>query len=156
MTRLSQLHNKSKYPSHSSSMALLAACVATSAILLLLVLRIYWVLPYGPGLSSSGADGEDGSVRQIKRPPVAKAGRHPRPTRSLAIFMGSGGHTAEMTTLVSTLDFARYTPRRYIVCHGDEMSLKAIARVEGAKGGVTSSVSGLVVLGSGAAGNGWV
>lgn len=50
-----------------------------------------------------------------------------------------------MKTLISSLDFARYTPRTYIACHGDEMSLRAIASLESDKGGgVTSPVSGLI------------
>ncbi|THH07230.1 hypothetical protein EW145_g3527 [Phellinidium pouzarii] len=36
-------------------------------------------------------------------------------TCSLAVFLGSGGHTSEALALVSTLDFLRYTPRKYIL-----------------------------------------
>jgi len=63
--------------------------------------------------------------------------------------MGSGGHTAEMTTLALSLDFTRYTPRKWIVCEGDEMSLRAIARIEGEKGsgGASNEVSGVWELG---------
>jgi beta-1,4-N-acetylglucosaminyltransferase len=41
-----------------------------------------------------------------------------------------GGHTAEMKALVSSLDFERYTPRTYVYCHGDEMSLRVISELE--------------------------
>jgi beta-1,4-N-acetylglucosaminyltransferase len=41
-----------------------------------------------------------------------------------------GGHTAEMKALVSSLDFERYTPRTYVYCHGDEMSLRIISELE--------------------------
>jgi beta-1,4-N-acetylglucosaminyltransferase len=45
--------------------------------------------------------------------------------------LGSGGHTSEMRTLLSTLDFEKYTPRVYVLCHGDEMSLRAVGAIEG-------------------------
>jgi len=41
-----------------------------------------------------------------------------------------GGHTAEMKALISSLDFERYTPRIYVYCHGDEMSLRIISELE--------------------------
>ena len=43
---------------------------------------------------------------------------------------GIGGHTAEMKALVSSLDFERYTPRTYVYCHGDEMSVRIISELE--------------------------
>ncbi|OCF39095.1 UDP-N-acetylglucosamine transferase subunit ALG14 [Kwoniella heveanensis CBS 569] len=46
-----------------------------------------------------------------------------------------------MRTLLSTLPFERYTPRTYVYCHGDEMSLKAIALLESEKGTLTSTSS---------------
>lgn len=48
--------------------------------------------------------------------------------------LGIGGHTAEMRTLLSTLDFERYTPRTYIYCYGDTMSLSTISSLEPEKG----------------------
>lgn len=46
----------------------------------------------------------------------------------LAVFLGSGGHSSEALTLISTLDFTRYTPRTYLVSDGDPLSAtKAIA-----------------------------
>ncbi|KAL8749017.1 MAG: hypothetical protein Q9184_006972 [Pyrenodesmia sp. 2 TL-2023] len=49
-----------------------------------------------------------------------------QPTR-LLIVLGSGGHTAEMLSLLHTLDPTRYTHRSYVVSSGDDFSaLKAI------------------------------
>jgi beta-1,4-N-acetylglucosaminyltransferase len=38
-----------------------------------------------------------------------------------------------MMTLLGSLDFERYTPRRYIYCHGDTMSLDAVQALERSK-----------------------
>ncbi|GAA5937212.1 N-acetylglucosaminyldiphosphodolichol N-acetylglucosaminyltransferase anchoring subunit ALG14 [Sporobolomyces koalae] len=52
----------------------------------------------------------------------------PTPTRprdapaSIAIFLGSGGHTAEMMRLVSHLDWSRYSTRTWIISSGDHLS----------------------------------
>lgn len=51
-------------------------------------------------------------------------------TRSLAVFLGSGGHTSEALTLVSSLDFDKYTPRTYIISEGDTLSAKKAAALE--------------------------
>ncbi|KAI0267141.1 glycosyltransferase family 1 protein [Gloeopeniophorella convolvens] len=49
-------------------------------------------------------------------------------TCHLAVFLGSGGHSSEALSLISALDFSRYTPRTYIVSEGDPLSeQKAIA-----------------------------
>lgn len=48
--------------------------------------------------------------------------------------MTSGGHTAEMVRLLATLDFARYTPRVYLVSSGDAFSAGQAARLEAARG----------------------
>jgi len=46
----------------------------------------------------------------------------------LAVFLGSGGHSSEALSLVSALDFSRYSPRTYLVSEGDSLSAqKAIA-----------------------------
>ena len=80
---------------------------------------------------------------------VFPKGSLPRPrdhkgTCHLAVFLGSGrsstrtlapmlrqylgGHSSEALTLVSTLNFSRYTPRTYLVSEGDSLSAtKAIA-----------------------------
>ncbi|KAI0733193.1 glycosyltransferase family 1 protein [Fomitopsis betulina] len=60
-------------------------------------------------------------------------GRKSKPRRRsdcsrLAVFLGSGGHTSEAMTLLSALDFNRYSPRTYIISEGDILSArKAIA-----------------------------
>jgi hypothetical protein len=72
-------------------------------------------------------------------------------TRSLAVFLGSGhsfrpelmaytrlihrigGHTSEALQLLSSLDFTRYTPRRYIISSGDHLSAQKAAMLEQAK-----------------------
>ncbi|GAA5844843.1 hypothetical protein JCM5353_006405 [Sporobolomyces roseus] len=41
---------------------------------------------------------------------------------TLAIFLGSGGHTAEMMRLVSNLDWNRFTSRTWIISSGDQLS----------------------------------
>lgn len=49
---------------------------------------------------------------------------------SLAVFLGSGGHTAEASILLSALDFSRYCPRTYIVSEGDELSSRRAVALE--------------------------
>ncbi|KAI6021379.1 glycosyltransferase family 1 protein [Pisolithus microcarpus 441] len=62
--------------------------------------------------------------------------RSERPSRqdadicSLAVFLGSGGHTAEASILLSALDFSRYCPRTYIVSEGDELSNRRAVALE--------------------------
>ncbi|KAH9053279.1 glycosyltransferase family 1 protein [Lactarius vividus] len=52
--------------------------------------------------------------------------RDQKGTCHLAVFLG--GHSSEALTLISTLDFSRYTPRTYFVSEGDSLSAtKAIA-----------------------------
>ncbi|CAD6941418.1 unnamed protein product [Tilletia controversa] len=48
----------------------------------------------------------------------------------VAVFLGSGGHTAEMLKLVSALDPARYTERIYFVSHGDQFSSQKARELE--------------------------
>ncbi|KAK8853055.1 hypothetical protein IAR55_003756 [Kwoniella newhampshirensis] len=86
-----------------------------------LAFRIYALLPSGKSPTSSNRRSTD--------------------TCSIAIFLGSGGHTSEMQTLISNLDFERYTPRTYIYCHGDEISLRAVGKLESDKGTSTKSDS---------------
>ncbi|KAF9184224.1 RNA helicase [Haplosporangium sp. Z 11] len=50
------------------------------------------------------------------------------------IFLGSGGHTAEMLQLVSGLDVIKYSPRHYVVGWDDESSIEKIHRLEVARG----------------------
>lgn len=63
--------------------------------------------------------------------------RHDRPARrhkdekcSLGVFLGSGGHTAEMIALLSGVDKSRYTPRTYVYCRGDSMSVQLVSDLE--------------------------
>jgi hypothetical protein len=42
----------------------------------------------------------------------------------------SGGHTSESLALVSSLNFARYTPRTYIISEGDTLSAKKAVALE--------------------------
>jgi hypothetical protein len=67
-------------------------------------------------------------------------------TCHLAVFLGSGkpftpppapalrlypgGHSSEALTLVSTLDFSRYTPRTYLVSEGDSLSATKATALE--------------------------
>ncbi|EIN11306.1 oligosaccharide biosynthesis protein Alg14 like protein [Punctularia strigosozonata HHB-11173 SS5] len=57
---------------------------------------------------------------------------------SLAVFLGSGGHTSEALTLVSTLDFNRYCPRIYIVSEGDALSTNKAKSLEARKASTMS------------------
>ncbi|KAI4191934.1 MAG: hypothetical protein LQ346_004557 [Caloplaca aetnensis] len=79
----------------------------TSIILTSIFLRLLYILP---------------ALNPTKPSPRAKG----QPTR-LLIVLGSGGHTAEMLSLLHTLDPNLYTHRSYVVSSGDDFSaLKAI------------------------------
>ncbi|KAJ6625585.1 oligosaccharide biosynthesis protein Alg14 like-domain-containing protein [Mycena sp. CBHHK59/15] len=54
-------------------------------------------------------------------------------TKSLGVFLGSGGHTSEALTLISTLDFNRYSPRTYVISEGDSLSAQKASDLESAK-----------------------
>ncbi|KAJ7188164.1 glycosyltransferase family 1 protein [Mycena filopes] len=82
-------------------MLLLALVLAVAAIC-----RILWTLP-------------------SHRRPVSRAN-----TKSLAVFLGSGGHTSEALTLLSALDFARYSPRTYVISEGDSFSAQKARDLE--------------------------
>jgi beta-1,4-N-acetylglucosaminyltransferase len=51
----------------------------------------------------------------------------------MSLTMVTGGHTTEALTLVSALDFSRYTPRIYIVSEGDSLSAEKAAALEAQK-----------------------
>ncbi|CAE6459614.1 unnamed protein product, partial [Rhizoctonia solani] len=53
-----------------------------------------------------------------------------RSNRSLAVFLGSGGHTTEALALVSSLNFDKYSPRTYIISEGDTLSAKKAIALE--------------------------
>ncbi|PFH51527.1 glycosyltransferase family 1 protein [Amanita thiersii Skay4041] len=90
---------------------MLAAFLAL--ILLLVSWRIYLILP-------------------SNRPPTPEI-RQKRETCSLAIFLGSGGHTTEALKLLSALDFQRYSPRTYIISEGDHLSAQKVIQLEALK-----------------------
>ncbi|BGP15147.1 hypothetical protein JCM10213_005392 [Rhodosporidiobolus nylandii] len=55
--------------------------------------------------------------------PSSRPPRPPTDEAKLAVFLGSGGHTAEMMRLVAHLDFARrFTRRVWIISSGDGLS----------------------------------
>jgi len=62
-------------------------------------------------------------------------------TCHLAVFLGSGGHSSEALSLVSVLDFSRYTPRTYLVSEGDTLSEQKAVALEKLK--ATASTSSL-------------
>ncbi|KAF8906492.1 oligosaccharide biosynthesis protein Alg14 like-domain-containing protein [Gymnopilus junonius] len=51
-------------------------------------------------------------------------------TCSVAVFLGSGGHTSEALALVSSLDSQRYNRRTYIVTSGDTLSAQKALEFE--------------------------
>jgi len=77
------------------------------AVLVGVILRVYSILP---------------SKRKVKK--------RSKLTCSLAVFLGSGGHTTEALGLLSRVDFARYTPRTYIVSDGDTLSAQKARSME--------------------------
>ncbi|KAI0355566.1 oligosaccharide biosynthesis protein Alg14 like protein [Trametes cingulata] len=54
-------------------------------------------------------------------------------TCHLAVFLGSGGHTSEALSLLSALDFARYSPRTYFIGEGDSLSMRKALELESLK-----------------------
>lgn len=58
----------------------------------------------------------------------------PGTTCTTTIFLGSGGHTAEMLQLVSGLDPQKYYPRHYVVGWDDEASVEKVHRLETSRG----------------------
>ncbi|KAF8893804.1 glycosyltransferase family 1 protein [Infundibulicybe gibba] len=71
------------------------------------------------------------AVLPRRKPKVElRSGNLASSTCTLAIFLGSGGHTSEMLGLVSALDFSRYTPRIYIISEGDSLSEQKVVRLE--------------------------
>ncbi|KAK7692745.1 hypothetical protein QCA50_004378 [Cerrena zonata] len=64
------------------------------------------------------------------RKPISAERRSTPKTFSLAVFLGSGGHTSEALTLLSALDFTRYSPRSYVYSQGDILSAKKAVGLE--------------------------
>ncbi|KAI0819985.1 oligosaccharide biosynthesis protein Alg14 like-domain-containing protein, partial [Trametes gibbosa] len=52
---------------------------------------------------------------------------------SLAVFLGSGGHTSEALGFLSALDFSRYFPRTYFIGEGDSLSMRKALELEAFK-----------------------
>lgn len=63
----------------------------------------------------------------IRRPAPHKFG--PLPCRAMVV-LGSGGHTAEMLTLIAGLDRARYAPIVFVAALGDANSLQRVEQFE--------------------------
>ncbi|KII92585.1 glycosyltransferase family 1 protein [Plicaturopsis crispa FD-325 SS-3] len=69
----------------------------------------------------------------LRRPSAHRSKRSKSEACSLGVFLGSGGHTSEALTLLSTLDFARYSPRTYVVSEGDKLSAQKALELESQK-----------------------
>ncbi|KAF9084375.1 hypothetical protein BGX27_003824, partial [Mortierella sp. AM989] len=55
------------------------------------------------------------------------------PKCTTTIFLGSGGHTAEMLQLISGLDISKYSPRHYVVGWDDNSSIEKLHRLEASR-----------------------
>ena len=62
--------------------------------------------------------------------PRAPLGRERGSPTQLHIVLGSGGHTSEMFMLMSDMDPASYTFRRYVISSGDTFSARMASRFE--------------------------
>jgi len=91
----------------------MSTTAAITFIALLVVLRLYMILPR----------------KHHSRNPQSSA--H---VCTIAVFLGSGGHTSEALALVSALDFRRYNRRIYIVSEGDDLSEQKAMALEMSKG----------------------
>ncbi|SCV70732.1 BQ2448_3494 [Microbotryum intermedium] len=101
-------------------MQLLAAVIL---LITLAIIRLVWVIR---------ATHANTSPHRKRRRPLRK----PDEPASLAVFLGSGGHTAEMMRLLSGVDWERYTTRTYLIGMGDKMSEdKALALERSINGG---------------------
>ncbi|XP_039855751.1 UDP-N-acetylglucosamine transferase subunit ALG14 homolog isoform X2 [Panicum virgatum] len=87
---------------HMGADALPAACYALPVLVSLLTIRLFYVL-WRSGQPSSKP--RAGGLRCL-------------------IVLGSGGHTAEMMNIVTTLQKDRFTPRFYVAALTDNMSLQ--------------------------------
>lgn len=86
------------------------------ALALLLLLRVWWILPAGKRRPSKHSAG----IKAEKRMHGC----------TIAVFLGSGGHTTELLQLVSALPIDRYTRRIYLVSSGDRFSLEKAKDLE--------------------------
>ena len=87
--------------------------VAALVLVLLLVLRVWWILP----------------ARTSREIPSRKPSKI-EVSCTVAVFLGSGGHTTELLQLVSALPTDRYTRRIYLVSSGDHFSLEKAKELE--------------------------
>ncbi|KAG2150586.1 glycosyltransferase family 1 protein [Suillus clintonianus] len=78
------------------------------------------------------------SSRCLRLPPANPTARQ---TCSIAIFLGSGGHTSEALKMASALDFSRYSPRIYIISEGDAFSAQKALALEHIKATTDHSFS---------------
>ncbi|SPO24159.1 related to ALG14 - component of UDP-GlcNAc transferase [Ustilago trichophora] len=85
------------------------------SIALVLLLRIWYILPARVQSKTS----------QI----LSRKSNHPNHL-TVAVFLGSGGHTTELLQLVSALPIQRYTQRIYLVSSGDQFSLEKAKQLE--------------------------
>ncbi|GAC95933.1 glycosyltransferase [Pseudozyma hubeiensis SY62] len=92
--------------------------LAALALTLLLVLRVWFLLP---GRRSA----QSPTSRSSRDAGTAKHRSH-----GVAVFLGSGGHTTELLQLVSALPTQRYTRRIYLVSSGDHFSLEKAKKLE--------------------------
>ena len=67
------------------------------------------------------------SKRKIKLETSPSPGGQPVKTM---VVLGSGGHTAEMLGLLSSLDFSRFTPRMYVRARSDTTSGSRVENLE--------------------------
>ena len=82
---------------------------------LLLLARIWSILP----------------SRKSRPPPsIARNASTSEGGRTVGVFLGSGGHTAELLQLVSALPTDRYAQRIYLVSSGDRFSLEKAKDLE--------------------------
>lgn len=98
----------------------------TAFILLCALARLVWLIFQSRGTKN----------RHVPRH------RQASDTCSLAVFLGSGGHTSEALSLLSSLDFNRYTPRKYVVSEGDILSAEKAVSLETSKATSASSQPG--------------
>lgn len=103
---------------------LLLAAIVTSALIalplaIIIVIRLRDALP---------------QHRPSRVHPTSLSSVEPGTKCTTTIFLGSGGHTAEMLQLVSGLDPQKYSPRHYVVGWDDEASVEKVYRLETSRG----------------------
>ncbi|PWY99210.1 Alg14-domain-containing protein [Testicularia cyperi] len=105
--------------------------VGTLLLLLLLLVRIWCILP------ARRSSRLQHSI-PVKAEDKHKNTRNPSSNTTIpnengftvAVFLGSGGHTTELIQLVSALPTSRYPRRKYLVSSGDNFSLDKAGKLE--------------------------